>query len=349
MAVPKSTLVALDYSYGGLPFVNIEARPLSTSTLDYSFDGLPFYGATDSAVTSDLVGVTASIGLGNLILDPRAFTLSSDALSIGQGTLVPSIVIAGSGESLTTYTGIITPTGGQVAIILSGEALATVSGNVSVDFTRALTGRSVTISRGSFTLEKSIALIGDSITVYDDAVVVFTYLGTSQQLSGVLVTTELTSLTLSGRVLPLSGFEITTSQQSITARSSFTLTGHQQTLSQESIALSRNKGLVGAELIAQQESLIFGITRPAVGFELVASEGSISGVERSNELFGHEAIIFTGITFRVIEFDSVDWVIYEQKAKDVLVAGTISRCMAAVNRPKIVVVASADDSVFTNK
>ena len=50
MALPnKTNLETLDYAYLGAPFVNVEAKSLSTSTLDYAYLGAPFVGTAPAA------------------------------------------------------------------------------------------------------------------------------------------------------------------------------------------------------------------------------------------------------------------------------------------------------------
>ena len=58
MALPnKTNLETMDYSYSGLPFVDVPAKStIDTSTMDYSYGGLPFVtnpanGATPSGPT----------------------------------------------------------------------------------------------------------------------------------------------------------------------------------------------------------------------------------------------------------------------------------------------------------
>lgn len=59
MALPTSTqLQTMDWSYGGVPFVDVPAKAgINTGTMDWSYGGLPF-------VTND--GGTAVVGPVNL-------------------------------------------------------------------------------------------------------------------------------------------------------------------------------------------------------------------------------------------------------------------------------------------
>jgi len=61
MALPNKTdLQTLDYSYGGLPFADVESNSsVNTQTMDYSYGGLPY-------VTNPTGGGPAVVGPVNL-------------------------------------------------------------------------------------------------------------------------------------------------------------------------------------------------------------------------------------------------------------------------------------------
>ena len=61
----KSDLQTLDYTWRGLPFAQVEAKPLQTGTLDITWRGLPFYAAPGGVVTRWYYQMIAQQRLGS--------------------------------------------------------------------------------------------------------------------------------------------------------------------------------------------------------------------------------------------------------------------------------------------
>lgn len=64
MLPSKTDLEPLDITWRGLPFCQVEARPLQTGTLDTTWRGLPFYAAPGGAVTRWYPDMIAQSRLG---------------------------------------------------------------------------------------------------------------------------------------------------------------------------------------------------------------------------------------------------------------------------------------------
>lgn len=61
MTLPnKDSLVTMDYAFQGGPFVNVEAKSLSTETMDIAYQAQPFFGIGPAAAAALNVYVKVS-------------------------------------------------------------------------------------------------------------------------------------------------------------------------------------------------------------------------------------------------------------------------------------------------
>ena len=139
-AITEAGLQGLDIGYNGVPFCQVEAKSLTTTSLDIGFEGVPFVGLYDvSGITVSLSGIAATMTQGTLspaivygilaYLSGQSFTLSQGALlaAISAFPVVGSVNI----QAGTLTTTIVRSMAGSSELLGQGSAIATITQTLS--------------------------------------------------------------------------------------------------------------------------------------------------------------------------------------------------------------------------